>query len=367
MFGFNSLEELCVALHHSQNCTCEAIGIVGQSDFCKLKEEETNLIHHDHKSILLPVLITIVAILALIGNTAVVWIKGRKNANKSRHTYLIILLAICDMFFAVFVLIYYLPSFYTSNWVYGLIGCKIISCAATLGAWVSIGVILIIAVERFFGIVFPLRRDMTDRRMVIFLFVNVLLAICFVIPRIIHLQIHPERLICYENWMDQDLTYAKVYDWSMFILYSAAPIIVISTMYLWIFRSFSRSLVRYKQDHSQYMERVKAKRMRSNKRSMVLLVAVLIAFVLCTFPNKIRWLILSIVSTSSASFKDEMESPYFHTVTEVMYSIHLAINPLIYASADYQFRRRLKNNVLALFGKSRITTSPARTQTFQLS
>lgn len=367
MFGFDSLEELCEALQRkADNCTCVAIGIFGQSDnFCQHVDEPNHLVHQNSESVVLPTLITIVAIIALVGNTAVVWIKSRKGEKKSRHTCLIILLAISDMFFAVFVLIYHIPLFYTSEWVYGLVGCKMISCSATLGAWIAIGIILIIAIERFFGIVFPLNRAMTKRRMISFMIVNVLLALSFVIPRMIHLQIHPERRNCYENWMDSNQVYSKVYDWSMFILYSFAPIIAITILYSKIFRSLRNSLIRYKNERSQYVERLTAKRLRSNKKSMLLLVAVLVAFVLCTFPNKIRWLILSIVSTSNTSFKNEMENPYFHIVTEVMYSIHLAINPLIYALGDAQFQKRVRRSILSVCRKSQIL-SKSRPESIQL-
>ena len=366
MFGFNSLEGLCEALHIPQvNCTCEAMGIIaseGTPDFCKLIVESGN---ERNKTIWLPLVITVVAIFALIGNIIVVLVKMRKVVKKSRYTCLIIFLALCDIFFAIFILIYYVPMFSTNRWIYGSIGCKIISGAITLGAWVAIGVILIIAIERFMGIVYPFRRGITNKWMYSLLVINVVVAICCVIPRIIHLRLHPEIFVCHENWVEH-VMYLKTYDWLVFVLFTVLPLIVISLLYFMIFRSLTKSSFKCQDGGSQYMNRVYADRLRSNKRSMILLVNVLVAFVLCTFPNKIKWLVESFISSSDISIINIIENPYFTTITEVMYPIHLAINPIIYTAADKAFRKAVKSGVCFLCGRHKTTISSSGTEATQV-
>ena len=368
MFGFSSVEEFCKAIHlPPSNCTCEAMGIIASEDtpdFCKRIRESSK----DKRSglLVLPLIITIIAIFALIGNTIVVWVQTSKFAKKSRHTYLITFLALCDMFFAIFILVYYVPKFSSNHWIYGLIGCKIVSGSITLGAWVAIGIILVIAIERFFGIVYPFRRGMTNIRMYSFLLINVFVAICFLIPRIIHLQIQPETLDCQEDWAVEHMVYLKVYGWSMFLFYSIVPVTAISVLYFMIFRSLKHSMLKCQVEGNQHMAHINAERLRNNRRSMILLVPVLVAFVLCTFPNKIRWLILSVVPSLGISIKDVIKSPYLMAVTEIMYPIHLAINPLIYAMADNHFRKMVKLRVLSLFGKHKTAPGSRRTESIHL-
>ena len=365
IFGFSSIKELCKVIQiPADKCTCEGLNIVaskGNPDFCKSIRKSTSDEHN--VSLVLPSLIAIVVVIALLGNLVVVWMHTKKVAKKSKYTYLITVLALCDIFFAIFILIYYIPRFSTKHWVYGLIGCQILSCATTLGAWVAIGVILIIALERFLGIVYPLRRGISNNQMNFLLFFNVVIAVSFLTPRITHLHIHPELQICQENWI-QDFTYCKVYDLVTFICYSIAPTVTISGMYFMIFRSLKKSMLKCHGDKNKLVD---ARRLRSNKKTIMLLVAVLVAFVLCTFPNKIRWLILAFLSPVDISRKKEIDSPYFMTSTEVMYAVHLAINPLIYAVADAKFRKKLKTKIVSLIGRAHVRPRIKGLEIFQLN
>lgn len=354
-----NLTDLCKAIFMPlENCTCERMGIMAMPgsdlpDFCEqVKEKQIiyleEFIHH-HTTLELPIIVTIVAILAIIGNIMVVWIHRVGFAKRTRHTFLVTSLAICDIFFACIALLYYIPQFITDqHWIYGQVGCKLVSGTTTIGAWVAIGIIFIIAVERFLGIVYPFRRGMTNQKMYLLLIVNVIVAICFAIPRLIHLQLHHDTLDCHEEWIDMQSSHLKAYDWSIFAFYSLIPVFCISILYCMIFRSLKKSINKCKLGVNEHMEIVNAERLRNNRKSMVLLVTVLIAFVFFTFPNKIRWILQSSSNESILT-----QNRYFVFVTEAMYPLHLAVNPIIYASSNRQFRRIFRKSVDSIIRKQR--------------
>ena len=88
--------------------------------------------------------------------------------------------------------------------------------------------------------------------------------------------------------------------------------------------------------------------MAGTRKTMLLLVAVLVAFVVCTFPSKIRWLVESFVPDPVG--KNDVGLPIY-AFAELMYPFHLAINPLIYAVGDVKFRKELG---LKGFGRCRM-------------
>lgn len=355
-FGFPSLEKLCDALQlPTKECSCEKLGIIEADSghgFCDEVEElklgggMSSLTDHPH-SVVLPALITLVAVFSLMGNISVIWFQTRRQPRKKNYTLVLTFLAISDIFFAILNLVYHGPLFSYDHWIYGLAGCKILGSVTTLGAWISIGIIMIIAVERFNGIVYPFKDGFSKKMIYICLAVNLLLAICLVLPRLTHLTLHAELNTCREDWVEH-VIYSKVYDWLMFIIYFIVPIIAFCVLYTKIFKALKDSTLKCTaEQHDKHLANTKW--LHSNRKTIGLLLAVLIAFIVCTLPNKIRWLIMTTNSSYDNSKKYIVENDYLMLVTEVMYSVHLAINPFIYAVSDKKYRVALQTRFREVF------------------
>ena len=69
----------------------------------------------------------------------------------TRYQRLIMQLALYDMFFIVAHFISIIPMFWTTHWIYGEVGCKILSSAMSLGSFLSLSTTMLIAVERYLG------------------------------------------------------------------------------------------------------------------------------------------------------------------------------------------------------------------------
>ena len=159
-WGFNHVTDLCTTLQIPlTNCSCDKLTMFftdqNNDSFCQKNIPRNIEIQYDDerfdKNVALPLLATIVAFCGVFGNATVVWVQTSMTGSKSKHTILITLLAICDLFFAIMTLVYYTPKLSTHKWLYGNVGCKVVGGAHTVGAWLSIGIILSIAVERYFG------------------------------------------------------------------------------------------------------------------------------------------------------------------------------------------------------------------------
>lgn len=347
VFGFKTIKELCQRLQVvTENCSCKALHITTKDgenlEFCDMSPTKPK--------ITLVTIICITSIIGLVGNLLVVWVQVKKAKEVTRYSQLLISLALSDLLFAFLTMLYYVPKIWTDEWVYGLTGCKMLSSAMSLGALIAVGIIQIIAIERFNGLVYPFSKGLGHTTMYCLLSLNIVIGICCVIPRIMHLTVTKEDGICSEHWNDKhDAKDSEIYDWSILFLYSVIPVVTISILYVKIFRTITQSIKQCNDDASGNGDILTAKRLKNSRKTMVLLVAVLVAFVICTFPNKIRWVLLTMIPFDHD--KKKLFDTYLYDVTEGMYSFHISINPIIYTIADTRFRRELKLRMAICWNK----------------
>ena len=240
------------------------------------------------------------------------------------------------------------------------------------------GIIVIIGLERYCGIVHPLRRGMTWKITITCLTVNFALSLMFVIPRYLTLNINKQTLQCSElrDWSNiNGLRHISsvTYNWVILAVYFITPVTVISCLYFRIFCSLSDIQMK---GTAGKQNKCDIQRRNRNRRTIVLLSLVLGAFIVCTLPNKLRWMLMSY-------HVENVSHPVAHVITEIMHCVHVSINPFIYVVVDRNFRRILSLKVCSILGRcfrykngrtsvggeraSVISTSNQVTETFELS
>ena len=282
------------------------------------------------------------AIAGIIGNGLVIavytWMKGKL----SKHKMLICMLAASDFLFAIILLVIVIPIFWTSKWIYGTAMCKVLIGFNDLGVLLAMGIILIIAFERYYGITQPLQRlsgGMSTKQVWIFLAINLAAAVAMIIPEMVVLDLPNGVEICQENWPNQ---YSSlIYTYVLLGFYFIVPICIITYLYtesIAALKEFAGKEVKGNIENPLEAQR-KQEQHQNNRRIMLILIGILVSFVVLVLPNRLVWVVFSHVEDMTKL----SETTYLALkyVAMMPYPFHVAINPVIYCLCDRQFRRNV--------------------------
>lgn len=349
-FGFDvdNLDEMCLSsFGTTTNCTCEMFTLIVEEKKVSLcSYVATSLIYavqHTTSDVIYAGIVIFISLMGILGNSLVIFAQPKRNSpgkkiRISGHHKLVNALASFDLFFSIISIIFVAPRLWTSEWLYGPVGCKVVRSLVTLGAFVAIGIIFIIAIERYYGIVHPFKTGISKKkRCYTLLIVNIVFAIVPIIPRFMHLMIHTESMQCIENWPSKQSP--VIYDWSIFIVYWIIPVMIISAMYKRIYTALNKRTTVCKVFSGSHHSKQQMKRLQDNRRTMRNLVAVLIAFIIFTLPNKLSWVVLDMLG----GYHNTSWYMYINYTCSVLYNLHVLTNPLVYTLVDERFRRRVKN------------------------
>jgi len=339
-------------------CTCELFNITstsGSAFLCdknvKIEYESYEVKQHQAINSVYAAIVILASVVGIFGNLAVILVTPKKNGRRklSRHQQLIIVLAIFDLLFSIANAIKVTAFLWTPYWLYGEVMCYMFSGMIPIGAWIAIGIILIIAIERFMGIVHPFKAGLGKRMMYFLLLLNVIGALLIVIPLLLNITLTKRKTTnddqevnyeCNEIWSDEAAKIA--YSWTLMTIYFVFPVTAILLLYWRIFKVLYNSLSAQIQISSAH-EKMNAKRLSDNRKSMTILSFVLVAFIVFTFPNKLRHVI------TDTSGNENLVSWTVFLLIEMMYSFHVAVNPIIYSLIDTKFKRELVITVRKLF------------------
>lgn len=342
-----TLEEFCLAIKMA-NCTCEHLP--PSFPFCRDDKNASKLEIHDNLIIqtehaydkvserIRATITTIASILGIIGNSLIIAVSGKRGYSIGRCKLLIVVLALCDLIFAIFQLMIIIPLFWTLEWLYGVAMCKILISGNTLGSLLAIGIILIIAIERYVGITLPFSYGLSRRVRYLLIIINCILGIAVITPYALVLTVTQDG-ICQEQWSSKPSLF---YKWLLLILYFVCPATVISILYFRIIRT----LYIHVQDNADlnandYQNQVK--RLKDNKRVMIIFICVLLAFLLLVLPNQLVWVIFEHLRHEYGNLSRLSIAAYkiLKYVALIPYPFHVCCNPLIYALIDGNLRKEL--------------------------
>ncbi|XP_065663833.1 neuropeptide Y receptor type 4 isoform X1 [Hydra vulgaris] len=348
-----SLEDICKLLGIPlQNCSCNN-GNVEMKELCDLHKTNNQTVYNCDNLLnkVIGVSNIISSTLALIGNAFVIWVSLTQHNEFTRFNQLVISLAISDFVFAFVQLIMSVPQTWTCRWVYGLVLCKILRATLAASANIAIGFIVIIAIERYIGVVHLFSSILNKTRFQVMICLNIIFGILSVVPPLKVLKLK-EFDSCFEEWSREG---SRVYTWLLFLFYYLFPIILMtvlySVMFVWLRKSFLKSNIL--NDIAQKSRFIK------NKKILFILVWILAMFAILILPNKIFWIINDTYGIYDLNSK--RVTRFLTMFSEIPYGFHAAVNPIIYSIVDLRFRQRLKfllsSAVSALIHSSTLTLS----------
>ena len=182
-----SLEEVCQMFRiKTEDCVCPSIILSTICDTMKNKQQKRQTIVHCNISTAIRSIIMIITTISIIGNFLVVAVTKYRWKKSPTSSKLVGALALSDFFFSVFTFTNEIYVLWTCKWIHGLFMCKFLRPAINMTATMALGFILMISIERFFGIVYPFKQIITITKVYIMSFLNVLISLIVVIPCLLY-------------------------------------------------------------------------------------------------------------------------------------------------------------------------------------
>ena len=278
-----------------------------------------------------------VAVVSLVGNIMVVFVVFTTKKMHTNTYLLIVNMSFSDLLYTVIAI----PPLVTGILghpfsVHGHLGtfiCKFMNAMAFGLIASSVLTLAAIAYDRFFAIVFPLRKLKIQsclKRIIVFIWICSTLVMS---PMLYAMRLYEDNntAYCYEDWSPYFDTHkaSQTYTVALFIVIYLIPFITMSILY-----SLISHFLWFRKIPGNGNENTKRRIIASRRKVIRMLMTIVLCFILC-------WLPLQIV-TFSVYFSN-VELPYdFFFVSEFLIRANGAINPIIYAAFNENFRSGFK-------------------------
>lgn len=288
----------------------------------------------------------LVLIFGVIGNSLVVAIVYRNRSMRTPANYFIANMAFADLMVPIFLVpknlvwVYHGKNVWLIGGTFGEFLCKFIPFIHDVCLMVSIHSLVLVAVERFYAVMRPLRAAIRSTRRCVVIIVSIwVLAMLFhgsyfYVHRLFFFK---EKFRCYMTWepLDDKTTVEKIYI-SIIVIFYAFPLISITTLYCIIILKLKRQRI----PGTRYGHMI-INRQKRIVNTFRMVMTVVLAFFICWTP--------SIIFTSMLFFHWDWVVPcdlLFHAEL-IVYMIAFsnnAITPYIY----FIFNENYKNGLKAL-------------------
>ena len=241
----------------------------------------------DWKTVTILVSFALVLVIGVVGNISILSVFVPRLDKKNKFELLIVYLAVCDFFASIFgpgVFIYWKATC-GMRWDFGYIGCKILPAMSRITVDISIGVVLIMTIDRCRSIMTPLKRRLTSTN--IHLSVLLCVVLCVLCEYYYIHAIHVTELgICGVPMVSR--------------LEFSIPLVVMTTLrdasfvIIFTLTTLLVSLKLMRKSNQALLGNFSKKRQTSNLRVLKMLVAMAIIFGLLVIPRDVLHLTFTV-------------------------------------------------------------------------
>ncbi|ROI83773.1 Pyroglutamylated RFamide peptide receptor [Anabarilius grahami] len=292
------------------------------------------------------VMYVIIFVLALVGNSLVVYIVVRKRAMRTATNIFISSLAVSDLLITFFCIPFTLLQNISSEWLGGVLVCKTVPFVQTTAIVTGILTMTCIAVERYQGIVYPLKmkRQYTPKRAYKMLGLVWIAAVMVGSPMLFVQQLEVKydflydhhHVCCQERW--HSLAHRQVYTTFIMVALFLLPLAAMLFLYsrigieLWIRKRVGDSSVLSTMNHREIN-----KISRKKKRAVKMMITIVLLFTICWAPFHIVHMLFEY---------NDLEKNYDEVTVNMIIAVVQAIgfsnsfnNPIVYAFMNENFKK----------------------------
>ena len=295
----------------------------------------------------------LLVIVSLAANSLIVMIVYKMPNLKKPINYFIANMASSDLLFPIFWIPWFLSSLHTNLFLIGgqlgLALCKLVRFFSFVSCAVSIQNLILIAVDRFGAVVFPLRSPLIRSKLCPFYILTTwIVAVTVGSPYLFANELveNPEGAKCVTKWkkaFGESSSHAS-FLLAFYLLFKHIPVLLLVIPY-------SIILIKLKtQVHpGEQSANTQQQRHRRNRNVLQMSIATVIVFVFCWLPYSINVLIIEYQDSSthfSCSFW------IYNAVTIYMATAYCAINPIICFMFSSNYRKALKRLIKCSFAQA---------------
>ncbi|NWI32606.1 GPR83 protein, partial [Sula dactylatra] len=277
-----------------------------------------------------------IIVFSLFGNVLVCHVVVKTKRMHSATSLFIVNLAVADIMITLLNTPFTLARFVNSTWIFGKGMCHVSRFAQYCSLHVSALTLTVIAMDRHQVIMHPLRPRISAAKGVIYISVIWIMATCFSLPHAIYQKLFTfeyseeiTRCLCLPDFPEPADLFWKYLDLTTFILLYVLPLLIISAAYVTVAKKLWLRNVIGEVTTEQYFALRK-----KNKKTIKMLMLVVILFAVCWFPLNCYVILLS--------------SQTIHTNNALYFAFHwfamssTCYNPFIYCWLNDSFRSELK-------------------------
>jgi hypothetical protein len=296
---------------------------------------------------IVPILFALIFVVGVLGNGTLVLIFIRhRNMRNVPNTY-IFSLALGDLLVIITCVPFTSTVFTFESWPYGELICKMSECVKDISIGVSVFTLTALSADRYFAIVYPMRklhtggggRRATRLTILCAVFIWALAVVC-ALPAGVVSYIRVEKInetksisFCYPFPVSWGEMYAKSMVITKFFIYYAIPLVVISFFYLLMARHLILSTINIPGEMQG-----QAKQIRARKKVATMVLAFVIVFAICFFPQHVFMLWFY---SDQAAAKEQFNGFWlvFRTIGFCLSFINSCINPIALYCVSGTFRK----------------------------
>ena len=292
----------------------------------------------------------LIFIVSLVANSLIVMIVYKTPNLRKPINYFIANMASSDLLYAIFWMPWNLSHLHTNSFLIGgQLGqalCKLVPFFGNLSFFVSIQNLILIAVDRFGAVVFPLRSPLIRSKLCPFFILSTwIVAVAVSSPDLFTNELveNPEGTLCVVEWKK---AFGESSSFASFVLASFSLFIYIPVLLLVILYSIIVIKLKTQAHPGEQSANSQQQRDRRNRNVLHMSIAIVTVFVFCWLPNSINFLIMLYQNTLthlSCSFW------IYYKVTGYILTAYCAINPVICFMFSSNYRKALKRLIKCSF------------------
>ena len=283
-------------------------------------------------------------VVSLVGNSFIGMIVYKTQTLRKPINYFIANMAMSDLLYPIFLIPLRLTWLYVDSWLISgpvdQVSCKLRAFLSAVSSIVSVQSLVLMAVDRFGAVVFPLRSPLISSKLCpFFILATWIIAVAVSSPYLFAFKLAAEYAVgkvrsCVPGWyevMEDSSSYAN-YTSALIVVFIYVPIALLVIIYSIIVIKLNTQKIPGEQSVNAGQQRAKR-----NQNVLKMGIAIVLGFVVCWVP----WSIISLLSLFARDLPCGYYSTHYSIARLISFS-NCAINPCICFSFSQNYRQSLK-------------------------